>query len=125
MIQIEMFVNDDNVLDIKSADDVTRDKTLNCTDMEDACKKVSDIVTWGDPSMFKLICKASSAREGWMRSTKAMEVGFHVIVQVSTYQRNASGEVAIAEALTTVESARICEQKDESGRVINRWIEAR
>lgn len=125
MIQIEMFVNDDNMLDIKSVDDVIRDRTLSCADMEDACEKVSDIITWGDPGMFKLICKTSSAKEGWMRSTKAMEAGDHVIVQVSTHQRNTSGEMVIAEALTTVENARICEQKDKSGKVINRWIGAR
>jgi len=117
MIQTKMFVVNN--------DDVTGDKTLNCTDTEDTYEKASDIVTWGDPGMFKLICKTSSAKEGWVRSTEAMEVGFHVIVQVSTHQRNASGEVVIAEALTTVENARICEQEDENGRVVNRWIGAR
>ena len=85
-------------------------------------KKASDTVTWGNQNLFKLICKASNAKEGWMRSTKAMEAGNHVVVQVSTEQRTPSGEIVVTEALTTVENAWICEEKDKDGKVISRWI---
>ena len=30
----------------------------------------------GNGDMFKLLCKASSQKEGWMKSTKAMEIPY-------------------------------------------------
>jgi len=94
----------------------------NCTSKKNINKKTSDTVTWGNQNLFKLICKASNAKEGWMRSTEAMEAGDHVVVQVSTEQRTPSGEIVVTEALTTVENARICEEKDKDGKVISRWV---
>lgn len=64
-------------------------KTLNISDMDSLKKKVSDVQTFGNPGMWKLICKASSEEEGWMRSTKAMEIpGVGCLVQISTQQEN-------------------------------------
>lgn len=64
-------------------------KTLNISDMNSLMKKVSDVQTFGNPGMWKLICKASSEEEGWMRSTKAMEIpGVGCLVQISTQQEN-------------------------------------
>lgn len=98
------------------------EKTLNNTCANIATKNVKDIQFWGDRDTFKLISKASSEAEGWMKSTKAMQVGNSVVVQVTTQQRNPDGSYSIAEALTTVPNSVITEIKDESGTVISRKI---
>ena len=77
-------------------------KSLHNTDVNGAKKNVSDLVVFGNGDAFRLILKASSEREGWMKSTKAMDAGSGVIVQVSTQQRNPDGSYAVAEALTFV-----------------------
>lgn len=84
-------------------------KTLVNTDANGATKNVKDIVFWGNGDMFKLISKASSEKEGWMKSTKAMDVGVGVVVQVTTQQKNPDGSYAVAEALTFVPDAEIIE----------------
>jgi len=80
-------------------------KTLGNTCSNGAKKNVKDIVFWGDGDTFKLISKASSEKEGWMKSTKAMDCVGSVVVQVTTQQRNLDGSYSIAEALTTVPNA--------------------
>ena len=82
-------------------------KSLHNTDANGASKNVKDIIFWGNGDTFKLISKASSELEGWMKSTKAMQAGTSVVVQVTTQQRNPDGSYAIAEALTTVPNATI------------------
>lgn len=68
------------------------EKTLGNTSAADAKEKVSDLQIWGDGDTFKLICKASSQKEGWMKSTKACQIdGVGCIVQVTTQQANAMG----------------------------------
>lgn len=68
------------------------DKTLNNTTANQAVDQVSDHETWGEENVFKLICKASSKKEGWMKSTKAMEIpGVGCVVQVTTQQVNDTG----------------------------------
>ena len=98
------------------------EKTLHNTCANGATKNVKDIQFWGDGDTFKLISKASSEAEGWMKSTKAMQAGNSVVVQVTTQQRNPDGSYSIAEALTTVPNSAITEVKDESGTVISRKI---
>jgi len=84
------------------------DKTLGNTDADGAKKNVKDIVFWGDGDTFKLICKASSKEEGWMKSTKAMEIeGVGCVVQVSTQQGD-----NVAEAVTFVPGVKIEECTD-------------
>ena len=85
------------------------EKSLGNTCANGATKNVKDIVFWGDGDTFKLISKASSKAEGWMKSTKAMECGSSVIIQVTTQQRNPDGSYSLAEALTTVDNAQIME----------------
>ena len=81
------------------------EKTLGNTDVNGASKNVSDLVVFGNGDTFKLICKASSQAEGWMKSTKAMEIeGVGCVIQVTTQQGN-----QIAEALTFVRGVRIQE----------------
>lgn len=79
-----------------------KQKTLGNTTANGAKKNVKDIQFWGDGDTFKLISKASSEAEGWMKSTKAMFVGTGCVVQVTTQQRNPDGSYAVAEAVTFV-----------------------
>ena len=99
-------------------------KTLHNTDANGAKKNVKDIVFWGNGDTFKLISKASSESEGWMKSTKAMQAGESVVVQVTTQQQNIDGSYSIAEALTTVTNAVIVEHFTDDV-VTSRTIEKR
>jgi hypothetical protein len=89
-----------------------RSKTLNNTDINQAKEQVSDIEVFGDGDMFKLLCKASSEDEDWMKSTKAMEIpGVGCVVQVTTQQGD-----NIAEAVCFVPGVRIANSR--SGRML-------
>ena len=78
-------------------------KTLGNTTVNAAKKNVTDLVTYGDGDSFKLICKASSQCEGWMKSTKAMQIdGIGCVVQVTTQQGD-----QVAEAITFVPGVKI------------------
>jgi len=81
------------------------EKTLDNTDESDTKKKVSDVTVIGNTDTFKLLCKASSENEGWMKSTKVCELPMGCIVQVTTQQRGIDGTYAVAEALTFVPGA--------------------
>jgi len=95
-------------------------KSLHNTDVNGAKKNVPDLETFGDSDTFKLLCKASSKSEGWMKSTKAMEIP-HVgcVVQVTTQQGD-----NVAEALCFVPGVEIL-QKQESDLDCNTNIYAR
>jgi uncharacterized protein involved in exopolysaccharide biosynthesis len=97
-------------------------KSMQNTDANGARKNVKDIIFWGNGDSFKLISKASSEAEGWMKSTKAMQAGRDVVVQVTTQQRNPDGSYVVAEALTTVTNAKILDII-ENGEVIARHIQ--
>ena len=98
-------------------------KTLGNTTASGAKVNVKDIQFWGNGDTFKLISKASSKNEGWMKSTKAMEIErVGCVVQVTTQQRNPDGSYAVAEALTFVPVASIREKFDDSGNVISREL---
>lgn len=97
-------------------------KTLKNTDADGATKNVSDITFWGNGDTFKLISKASSESEGWMKSTKAMRAGSGVVVQVTTQQRNPDGSYAIAEAITFAPDVHIHEQFDTKQNVVGRQL---
>lgn len=94
-------------------------KTLTNTTASKAAKNVKDIKFWGNGDTFKLISKASSQNEGWMKSTKAMEIeNIGCVIQVTTQQDN-----NIAEALTFVPGVKIQETTDPvSGIIISRKI---
>lgn len=86
------------------------EKILTNTTASQAKDNVKDIVFWGNGDTFKLISKASSVTEGWMKSTKAMEiVGVGCVVQVTTQQGN-----NVAEALTFVPGVKIQENWDNN-----------
>jgi hypothetical protein len=89
-------------------------KTLNVTNIEDAKSKVSDIEVVGNGDMFKLLCKASSKRQNWMKSTKACQInGLGCIVQVTTQQGD-----NIAEAITFVPDVIIVNDKNGGSQLI-------
>ena len=80
-------------------------KTLHNSEISGARANVSDLNVFGNGDTFKLLCKASSKSEGWMKSTKAMQIeGVGCVVQVTTQQ---GGNVA--EALTFVPGVKIKE----------------
>ena len=85
-------------------------KTLDNENIEQVKENVSDVKVFGNGDLFQLISKASSKKQSWMKSTKAMEIGNGVgcVVQVTTQQ----GE-NVAEALTFVPSASI--KTDDDG----------
>jgi hypothetical protein len=64
-------------------------KTLVNTDANGTTKNVKDVQFWGNGDTWQLICKAWSENEGWMKSTKAMEIpGVGCIIQTTTQQEN-------------------------------------
>jgi len=69
-------------------------KTLNVTDMKTLEDNVPDVEVHGDPGRWVCICKASSQKQGWMKSTKVLELfGQHgCLVQVSTQQKDSVAE---------------------------------
>lgn len=95
------------------------EKTLDNSTASHAKENVKDIIFWGDGDTWKLISKAFSKNEGWMKSTKAMEVpGYGCAIQVSTQQGD-----NIAEAVTFIPYTRIVEITNEEGTTIGRKIE--
>lgn len=93
------------------------DKSYGNTTASGASKNVKDIVFWGDGDTFKLISKASSKAEKWMKSTKAMEIkDIGCVVQVTTQQGD-----HVAEALSFIPGVKIAEFEMD-GVVLERKI---
>lgn len=98
------------------------EKTLHNSDVSGAKQNVKDIVVVGNGDMFQLLCKASSQAQGWMKSTKAMEVAGGCVVQVTTQQRNPDGSYAVAEALTFVPGVQIVNDQNNGRKLIDSSI---
>jgi hypothetical protein len=80
-----------------------KDKTLSNMDQASASSAVPDLQVIGDGDIFQVLSKAWSQEEGWMKSTKAMEIkGLGCVIQVTTQQRNPDGSYSLAESLTWV-----------------------
>lgn len=99
-------------------------KTFGNTNAADVKGTVSDVQFFGDGDTFKLISKAWSESQGWMKSCKAMEIPqVGCVVQVTTQQKNPDGSYSVAEAVTFVPNSKIVDsKKDESGKVLERKI---
>ena len=96
-------------------------KTLHNSDVSGAKQNVPDIKVVGNGDTYRLLCKASSNSEGWMKSSKAMEIpGIGCVVQVTTQQRNSDGTYAVAEALTFVPGVKIVPD-DNNGRKLEKF----
>lgn len=90
-----------------------KEKALDNTNTSDAKKTTNDIKVFGNPDLWELICKASSKEQGWMKSTKAMEIGtLGVMVLVSTEFANPDGSKSVSETSTFISNARIVDGKD-------------
>jgi len=76
-------------------------------------KCISDLEQFGNPDGWKLICKASSQSQKWMKSTKAMDIGVGCLVQVTT-----QNDGNIAEAVTFVPSICVMESKYGGYRLV-------
>lgn len=97
------------------------EKTLSNVDVAEVKQNVPDVKVTGNGDMFRLLCKASSQAQGWMKSTKAMEIGgIGCVVQVTTHQRNHDGTNAVAEALTFVPGVFITDDVDGGSKLIAR-----
>lgn len=99
-------------------------KTLPNSDVSGARQNVKDIKIVGNGDMFSLLCKTSSEVEGWVKSTKAMEIpSIGCVVQVTTQQRNIDGNYVVAEALTFVPDARIVSDENGGRRLVHElWV---
>ena len=94
-------------------------KTLNSSTISGAHENVPDIAVVGDGDSFRLLCRASSEAEGWMKSTKAMEIpGVGCVVQVTTQQRNLDGTYAVAEAVCFVPCVELAADKNKGRQLI-------
>ena len=80
-------------------------KTPHNSNASAAKKNVSDLTIYGNGDLWKLLSKASSEAEGWMKSTKVMELPEGCLVQVTTQQRNPDGSYSVAEAVAFVPDA--------------------
>jgi hypothetical protein len=77
-------------------------RTLDITDSKPDVKNIGDLKVHGDGDTFRLLCKASSNTEGFMKSTKVCNCHDGCVMQVTTQQRNPDGSYCVAEALTYV-----------------------
>lgn len=79
------------------------EKDLNVVSVEDLKQKVSDVEVFGNGNLFQLISKASSKSQGWMKSTKAMEIeGVGCVLQITTQQ-----DKNVAEAIQFIPNVKI------------------
>ena len=84
-------------------------KDLEISCIKGAKKNISDLKTFGNGDLFKLISKSSSPSQGWLKSTKAMQIdGVGCIIQVTTQQWD-----NVAEALTFVHGVKIIGDLEE------------
>lgn len=105
----------DNVKE-KIKERLLSEKPLDVVNIEDAKSKVSDLVVFGNGDVWELLCKASSKEQGWMKSTKVMEIGKKgIMMQVTTEFRVNGVVTSCAEAIQFLEGVRI--QRDGNGKI--------
>ena len=102
-------------------------KNLGNTSIKDLKESTSDIVIFGNENTWLLLSKASSKSQGWMKSTKAMEIeGQGCLVQTCTEFRtkDLTQVTACSDSVTYVHGVRIDTIVDEEGKVIERKLTA-
>jgi len=97
-----------------------KDKTLNNSTVKQAKDQVKDLEVFGNGDLFKLLSKASSKSEDWMKSTKAMETDTGCVVQVTTQQGK-----HVAEALCFVPGVRIVTDVNGNRFLTSRTVDGR
>lgn len=95
-------------------------KTLHNSTESGARKNVKDIRVVGNGDSFRLLFKASSESEGWMKSTKAMDVGHGCVVQTTTQQRNIDGNYVVADAVCFVPGVTIIDDENLGRKLVPR-----
>ena len=63
--------------------------------------------------LWKLLYEHSNTKEGFIKSTEAMDAGDGCVIQVTTQLKNPDGSYAIAKALTFAPDLMICEVLNE------------
>lgn len=72
------------------------EKTLCNENIAQVKQNVSDVKVFGNGDLFQLICKASSKEQGWMKSTKAMEIeGVGCVIQITTQHKDNVAEACV------------------------------
>ena len=79
-------------------------RNLNNVNSEMVKRGAKDLRVYGNPDAWVLVCKASSEQQGWMKSTKAMNIPGCCLIQVTTEFRDPTTNelLACAEAITCV-----------------------
>jgi len=89
-------------------------KTLENTSVEETKANVPDVKVTGNGDSFRLLCKASSRQQGWMKSAKALEIeGVGCVVQVTTQQGD-----NVAEALVFVPGVKITDDVNGGRKLV-------
>lgn len=90
---------------------ISETKTLTSTTPEET--KATGTVRTGAVDKWLCIAKAVNEAEGWMKSTKAMQVGAAgCLIQVTTQQRNPDGSYTVAEAVCFAERVNLTVEGD-------------
>ena len=92
-------------------------KTLENTSVAEVKVNVPDVKVVGNGDSFRLLCKASSKAEGWMKSCKAMEIeGCGCLVQVTTQQGD-----NVAEALVFIPAVKIVDDINNGRKLVRNY----
>ena len=83
-------------------------KPVDVKNTEDLKTKVNDVDVYGDPDAWVLTSKAMSREQGWMKSTKCMNLPNGMLVQVSTQVKE-----NVAEAITFVPGINVVKDGDK------------
>lgn len=83
-------------------------KTFSNEDITDAKRDIPDLQVYGNGDLWQCLYKVFSQSEGWMKSTKVMEIP-HVgcLVQITTQIEDDFGCLQAVEALTFVPGVEI------------------
>jgi hypothetical protein len=104
----------------KFTEGIMTEKTLCNSDVSGTRKNVPDVKVVGNGDMFRLLCKASSQNEGWMKSSKAMEIaGVGCVVQVTTQQKNPDGSYSVSDAVTFVPGVKIVDDENNGRKLVS------
>ena len=95
-----------------------QERRTDVSSTAEAKAAIADFRVTGNPDIWQLLAKASSPSEGWMRSTKALQVGPDVILQVSERQRNADGSFTIDNDLIRVENVTIVPDVNDGRKLV-------
>ena len=70
-------------------------KPLGITNVQEAKDQIKDLKVFGDGDTWVLLCKASSEEQGWMKSTKVMNVPGGCVIQVTTQEQSHVAESVV------------------------------